>query len=77
MFSIVMAYNDRLPQLKNTLDSYKHFYSKIGKKVQIVIIDDSSENENELRNFIDENAVMSDKYPFSFTYEYIDRKNKK
>ena len=77
MFSIVMAYNDRLPQLKNTLDSFKHFYKDIGNKIQIVIIDDSSEDENELKNFIDENAVLSDKYPFHFTYEYINRKDTK
>ena len=43
--SVIMPYFHRPEQLKNTLDSYWHFYHKEAEDIEIILIDDGSPTE--------------------------------
>ena len=67
--SIIMSYNNRPRQLRTTLESYEHHYGNIRDKLEIVIIDDSSNNPFELTDMIKD-------FSFNFKTKYLDRKSK-
>ena len=45
--SVVMSYHNRANLLRTTLESYDYFYGGIRDKIEIVIIDDSSDDKEE------------------------------
>jgi len=67
--SIVMAYHNRADLLRTTLESYELLYSDIKDSIEIVIVDDSSDDREELT------AVLAD-FSFEFKTDYLDRKDK-
>lgn len=67
-----MTYNNRIRQLCNTLDSYMHFYRDKLNSFEIVIVEDSPEDEEILLKTLEE------KFPkISFKYKAVDRSKKK
>lgn len=67
--SVVMSYHNRANLLRTTLESYEYYYSDIREDLEIVIVDDSSDEPEELI------SVLRD-FNFEFKTEYIDRKSK-
>lgn len=65
--SILMAYAPRRRQLKNTLQSYRHWYSDIVDDVELIVINDSPEDPTELE------SVLSQFCPFDYVAYEVDR----
>lgn len=68
-FSIVMSYHNRDDLLRTTLESYSFYYEDIKDEIEIVIVDDSSDDTGALA------SVLKD-FDFKFQTSYIDRKRK-
>ena len=67
--SIVMAYHNRPVHLRNTLESYSELYNDIKDDFEIIIVDDSSEYEDDLLE------VVAD-FNLDIKTKYIDRIDK-
>ena len=67
--SVIMAYHNRPMHLRNTLESYRHFYPDLD--YEVVIVDDSSQQEKQLLDLV---ATFED---IKIVTEYVDRKSKK
>jgi glycosyltransferase involved in cell wall biosynthesis len=66
--SVIMGYFERPLHLKNTLDSYDHFYSGADLEFEVVIVDDSSRDPSELQDLVT-------RYDFPIRTEYLDRRS--
>lgn len=67
--SVIMAYFQRPLQLRNTLESYRHFYGS-DLDYEVVIVDDSSYKHQELLDLLKEFEDIK------FVTEYVDRKSR-
>ena len=65
--SILMAYAPRRRQLKNTLQSYAHWYSDIKDEVELVVVNDTPEEPGELE------MVLEKFCPFDYKIHTVDR----
>jgi len=67
--SVLMAYNARAKQLRNTLESLKHWHGSDHDWIEIVLVDDSSEDREESLRILED-------FPFRFKWSYSDRKGR-
>lgn len=64
--SVILPYYNRKQLLKNTLDSYQHFYG--GKAIEVVVVDDVSKEENRVEDLVG-------KYDFCLKVVRLSHKN--
>lgn len=68
MISVVVAYHTRPHHFKNTLDSYKHFYSDLD--FEVVVIEDTPRDHGKECRYVLEHSGLK------FKHEVVDRSSK-